>query len=404
MSNEPDNNKPPAFMPELNANNKAVAETQKSEAPEDKAEEHTEVSTETAPPVIDERPSEKPSKLDKLRLWWEESPDWYQPVLFGGAALFFILWVISIFWSIEPDLLDVQQLAQDRAGEKQQLIDGKPVVGYTTTITLMEVANTLMDKSGGYLSNDVLPPSVVMDNMPAWEFGVLQQVRLFTKYLRYEISRGQTSSEEQRDLQAAEPLFNIDNTAWMVPAAEGKYKDGVEALERYLDKLADPNEQNAQFYSRADNLREWLKPVARSLGSLSQRLAASVGQTRVNTDLAGDSAAQSSTGQNKLIRARTSWFLIDDVFYEARGTSWALINLLRAIEVDFKDVLEKKNALRSVQQIIRELEFTQRTLWSPMILNGADFGFFANHSLVMSSYVARANAGLIELRDLLARG
>ena len=96
--------------------------------------------------------------------------------------------------------------------------------------------------------------------------------------------------------------------------------------------------------------------------------------------------------------------MIDDVFYEARGTSWALINLLRAIEIDFKSILEKKNALRSVQQIIRELEFTQRSLLSPMVLNGADFGFFANHSLVMSSYIARANAGLIELRELLAKG
>ena len=35
---------------------------------------------------------------------------------------------------------------------------------------------------------------------------------------------------------------------------------------------------------------------------------------------------------------------------------------MRAIEVDFADVLEKKNALASVQQIIRELEATQQTV------------------------------------------
>ena len=90
--------------------------------------------------------------------------------------------------------------------------------------------------------------------------------------------------------------------------------------------------------------------------------------------------------------------------YEARGASWALIQLMRAIEVDFKSVLEKKNALVSLRQIIRELESTQETLWSPMIMNGSGFGLVANHSLVMASYIARANAAIIDLRELLTQG
>ena len=31
---------------------------------------------------------------------------------------------------------------------------------------------------------------------------------------------------------------------------------------------------------------------------------------------------------------------------------------------------------------------------SPMILNGSGFGLMANHSLVMASYISRANAPL----------
>jgi len=100
----------------------------------------------------------------------------------------------------------------------------------------------------------------------------------------------------------------------------------------------------------------------------------------------------------------TPWLQIDDVFYEARGATWALAQFLRAVEVDFKEVLEKKNALASLKQIIRELESTQETVWSPMILNGGGFGFVANHSLVMASYISRANAGLIDLRELLSQG
>ena len=101
---------------------------------------------------------------------------------------------------------------------------------------------------------------------------------------------------------------------------------------------------------------------------------------------------------------KTPWLKIDDVFYEARGTSWALIQFLKAVEIDFADVLAKKNARVSLQQIIRELESTQDAVYSPMILNGDGFGLLANHSLVMASYISRANASIIELRELLTNG
>ena len=77
---------------------------------------------------------------------------------------------------------------------------------------------------------------------------------------------------------------------------------------------------------------------------------------------------------------------------------------MKAAEVDFADVLAKKNATISLRQIIRELEATQATVWSPLLLNGSGFGLWANHSLVMASYISRANAALIDLRELLAQG
>jgi hypothetical protein len=101
---------------------------------------------------------------------------------------------------------------------------------------------------------------------------------------------------------------------------------------------------------------------------------------------------------------QTPWMEIDDVFFQARGTAWALIQFLKAAEVDFADVLQNKNADVSLRQIIRELEATQDVVWSPVILNGSGFGFLANHSLVMASYISRANAAIIDLRELLSRG
>jgi hypothetical protein len=144
--------------------------------------------------------------------------------------------------------------------------------------------------------------------------------------------------------------------------------------------------------------------VEKRMGDLSQRLSASVGQERINTDLSGDVAASQSTQSAQTLAVKTPWLQIDNIFYEARGACWALIHLLKAAEVDFAPVLEKKNARASFAQIIRELEATQEPIWSPMIMNGSGFGFTANHSLVMASYISRANAGIIDLRELLTRG
>ena len=104
------------------------------------------------------------------------------------------------------------------------------------------------------------------------------------------------------------------------------------------------------------------------------------------------------------MQLKTNWWVIDNEFYEARGACWAMLHFLKAIEVDFNDVLEKKNAKVSVQQIIRELEASQESIWSPMVLNGDGFGMLANHSRVMANYISRANAALIDLNDLLSQG
>ena len=65
-----------------------------------------------------------------------------------------------------------------------------------------------------------------------------------------------------------------------------------------------------------------------------------------------------STPLEQLVQ--TPWLEIDDVFYEARGFTWALLHLLEAVESDFGDVLDKKATRVSLRQIIRELEPTQK--------------------------------------------
>jgi hypothetical protein len=347
---------------------------------------------------------------DKLEAWKDAFSDWRNntsrsegskgwlvlPVI---IVLLFCL-VFGYYWSKEPGLFDVVAAAAERAPETRASI----VTGSYTTSSIIVAMETLLNKRGGYLSNDVLPPSIFLDNIPNWEFGVLVQIRDIARAMRNDFSRSQSQSTEDVDLIIAEPKFNFDSGSWVFPASENVYQEGVDALYGYLNRLQNPGNPEAQFYARADNLKDWLSQVSKRLGSLSQRLSASVGQTRFNTDLAGDAEAEQSTETSEQFSVKTAWSEIDDVFYETRGAAWALIHFLKAIEQDFEPVLEKKNALISLRQIIRELEGTQEELWSPMIMNGSGFGLFANHSLVMASYISRANSAVIDLRNLLEQG
>ncbi|MBS0591471.1 MAG: DUF2333 family protein [Proteobacteria bacterium] len=320
-----------------------------------------------------------------------------------GLAVVLALYVLVVlalmwWWSYEPAQFDVLKFAQQRSASHNQPM----VSGSVVTATLIGSAETLLDKRGGYFSNDKFPPGLLMDDVPNWEFGVLTATRDLAREMRNKFARSQSQSEEDVDLKEADPLFSSPNDRWLLPSSESQYRKAINHVENYFVRLGKNDVNGAQFYARADSLADYLDLVSTRLGSLSQRLSASVGQIQLQGDVpAGAVATQNEQGQ-KIVQ--TPWSKIDDIFYESRGYSWALLEQLKAIEVDFAPVLERKGAMVSLKQVIRELEESQKPVWSPVILNGSPFGFFANHSLVMANYVSRANAAIIDLKNLLNRG
>ena len=315
------------------------------------------------------------------------------------AAYVVLVLALMWWWDKEPAPFDPVTVAatQTRGAAQPQ------AVGVVTTVSLIHTMQTLLDKRGGYLSNDKLPPGALMDNVPNWEFGALTASRDLVRALRNDFSRSQAQSTEDKDLAEADPLLSSPNDRWLLPSSESQYRKAIKDLQAYLTRLDDGSDDNADFYARADNLADYLQVVSSRLGSLSQRLSASVGQMRLDNVPTDDApAASASVGKPRLVK--TPWTKVDDNFYEARGYTWALLMQLKAIQHDFGPILRKKNAYVSLDQVIRELEEAQHPLGSPIVLNGAPFGFFANHSLVMANYVSRANAAIIDLRELLRRG
>ncbi len=318
------------------------------------------------------------------------------------AIVLIILIVLGAWWGSEPGQFNIMDEAQKRAKETHET-ENLPV-GYVYTNTLAHIAEVLLHKPGGYITNDVGPPGVFLDNVPNWEYGALVMLRDASSALRNHFARDQSQSAEDPDLAVAEPYFYFENDSWALPSTEAEYQKGIEALHKYMTRLQHygGNVKQAQFYSRADNLWQYTEVVIKRLGGLSTRLTANSSGSNYGpglTDLEKEQADKQGTPV-----ARVTWMEIDDVFYEARGASWALLHILRAIKHDFEDILLDKRAMRTVDIMIKALENSLEPILSPMILNGDGYGLFANYSLTMANYIARANAAALDLRDIMNRG
>jgi hypothetical protein len=325
----------------------------------------------------------------------------------GVATVVLVVVILGIYWSWQPATFDVAELQARELG----VSGGAPVPGTAVVAAAIGVAETLMNKPGGFIYNDVMPPGVYLDNMPNWEYGALKELRDSVRALRNDFSRSQTQSIENDHVKRADVKLAIDASSWLLPSAEEEYGQAIDALRTFMGDLSRGQERGARFYARADNLAAYLAIVEKRLGSFAIRLSESVGDQELTAALTTNVAVgqdplapeveENATGRPD---SGTAWHQVDDIFYEARGYTWALLHMMQAISIDFAEILASKNADITVQQIIRDLEGAAKPMVSPVVLNGHGYGFLANHSLVMASYISRANAAVLDLRILLQQG
>jgi len=294
----------------------------------------------------------------------------WKPLLTLLVIYLVVCLALGIWWSRPPASFNVEQAVVDQRGTASGNTAAR---GAVTTAGLMTLIETLLEKPGGYLRNDVAPPGLWLDNMPAWELGVLVQAR--------RISRSLPAME-----QSSAPVLGVvqeslmgDSSDWLYPSTEKRLNQALGELSDYLGALGTGGD--AAFGDQGQGLVAWLEAITESLDELGLRLSASIGSREELRDL--DIDAENMPG-------KTPWYRVDNVFFEARGQAWALMHLLEAMRRDQADVLASAGVTDHWERLVAELEQSQRRLWSPLVLNGSGFGIFANHSLVLANHMVRA--------------
>lgn len=253
------------------------------------------------------------------------------------------------------------------------------------------VAAVLIDrevnKTGWVANNPFFTPSALLDNMPAYQQGIISALARFGFELADQIGRTRGSSEIDPDLKNASGLLQYSGTVWvwdpsvsLAPTAtsEEQYEKARKALENYNRRLADGQ---AVFERRGDNLLATMDRIASDLGSSSAVLERQV-------------AEHSSDFVD---------FQADDLFYNVRGQTYAYYVVLRALGGDFENVLRERELGGVYGQMLSSLrEAAALDPW--MVTNGAPDGIFPNsHLTAQGFYLLRARTQLREISDILRK-
>jgi hypothetical protein len=225
----------------------------------------------------------------------------------------------------------------------------------------------------GWRRNDILR---FTDNVENIQLGVLEVVRRTSVSLAERISRYGVTDVIDHNLESAMNWFMIKPDHYWLPSAEDKYRDGLNELHKYADKL---ETGSARFYTRADNLIPLLVSFADLLGSCDENLV----------------KAKEEGGST------VSWFKVDDYVYYAKGVATATGKILHAVKEDFSEVLKARHGIDLLERAIHACHVAaELDPW--LVTNGALDGILANHRANMAAPISHARYYLDALAKVLS--
>ncbi len=231
----------------------------------------------------------------------------------------------------------------------------------------------LEERWWGWRPNDLID---LTDNVNMIQLGVLEVTRRTTVALAERIARTGSTDAFDENLEEAMNWFMVKATSFWFPSAESKYHDGLEELEKYLEKL---KVGKATFYTRTDNLIPLLASFEDLMGSCDENL---VKQT--NED-----------------GSPMSTFAVDNYFYYTKGVADAMATVLEAVHQDFLLTLESRHGTELLHHAIVSCQ--QAAALDPWIVLNSDLSsVFANHRANMAAPISHARFYLGQLIKTLS--
>ncbi len=263
-----------------------------------------------------------------------------------------------------------------------------PQNGSQTVAMMAGLMEQEIKKTGWVANAPVFVPTYLLNNMPNYQIGMVTAFGRFSFELEDQIGRERGSSASDPDLSLARARLQYSPTTWIfkpgtilpTASAEGQYIEAVKALRRYNARLS---AGNATFDTRPDNLLAALDRIAYDLGSASAELDAQI------------------SGRHKTLGLLD--LKADKLFYRTKGRAYGYYMILKALQVDFKEVISSRETTDLYDKMLEELRIA--AIMQPMVVNNGTPGgqFFPNHLANQGFYLLRARAKLRELTDILKK-
>jgi hypothetical protein len=231
----------------------------------------------------------------------------------------------------------------------------------------------LNERFWGWRPNDLIK---IGDNVVNFQLGVLEIYRRTAVILAERISRTGNTAAFDPDLENAMNWFMIKPSRYWFPSAESKYNEAIASFEAYKDRLM---KGQAKFFNRADNLIPLLMAYEDLLGSCEENLV----KTAEDDGVA------------------VSFFKSDDYLFYTKGVVSTLGTILNAIEHDFKNIIESRQAQEDIHHAITSCHHAMEI--DPFIVvNSKPSSILANHRANLAAPISHARFYLTVLIKTLS--
>ncbi|MBQ8870499.1 MAG: DUF2333 family protein [Alphaproteobacteria bacterium] len=206
-------------------------------------------------------------------------------------------------------------------------------------------------------------PGVVLDNMPSYQTGIMQTVRIWVKAM-FEVNKTE-------ELQRANELLKYPPNIWLLskgddlalaPSSGAQYRKAKKELLEFNKHTEEYDNLNLQ------SVEKILSLIENNLNEISNNL------------------------ENQILEHSSDWvdFVADDIFYLNQGRIYAHYIMLKALSEDIKQLIIETKQYENLTSVFKAMK-DAIAIHPSIIRNGQLRSVFtANHLMSLNYYISKA--------------